>query len=52
MNLKPLLAPIETPVTTRISLRPRLAWPFLLLAAVIVALTLGGMRYTFHQQKD
>ena len=31
------------------TLRPLLAWPFVLLAAAIVALALGGVAYTTHQ---
>ena len=52
MNFKRFLRRIGTPAAIGSSLRPLLTWPFLLLAAVIVALTLAGMRYTFHQQKD
>ncbi len=52
MNFKRFLKRIGTPAAPGASLRPLLTWPFLLLAAVIVALALAGVRYTFHQQKD
>ena len=52
MNFKRFLKQIGTPAAISASLRPLLTWPFLLLAAVIVALALAGMRYTFHQQQD
>lgn len=53
MNLKLRSPWIETPATTdRVGFRSLLTWPFFLLAAVIVALALGGAAYTTHQQKE
>ena len=52
MNFKRFLKRIGTPAAIGVRLRPLLTWPFLVLTAVIVALALAGMRYTFHQQQD
>ncbi len=43
---------IEIPVKAGANLRSLLTQPFLLLAGAIVVLALGGIRYTFHEQKD
>ena len=38
--------------TSAAGLRPLLAWPFLLLAATIVALVLGGIAHIAHHQEQ